>query len=102
MLPNDRTPDLVDRLHHWQCPDGGWNCDKNPDADTSAFSETLLPMRGLIAYANAYDSSEAREVAWEASEAMLSRRVVYRRSDRALIQQVLARRRCLWQCDDAC
>jgi hypothetical protein len=90
-LTNDRTPDLVERLLHWQWPDGGWNCDKNPDADTSAFSETLLPMRGLIAYAIAYDSSEAREVAHQASEVMLSRRVVYRRSNGALIHKEFAR-----------
>src|SRR5262245_11007356 len=36
---------LAERLLHWQWPDGGWNCDRNPKADTSSFMETLLPMR---------------------------------------------------------
>jgi hypothetical protein len=43
-LADDRTPQLAERLLHWQWPDGGWNCDRNPDADTSSFMETLLPM----------------------------------------------------------
>jgi hypothetical protein len=38
---------LAERLLHWQWPDGGWNCDRNPKADTSSFMETLLPMHGL-------------------------------------------------------
>ena len=44
---------LVERLLHWQWPDGGWNCDKEPTADTSSFMETLLPMRALAAYSSA-------------------------------------------------
>jgi hypothetical protein len=88
---DERADELARRLKSWQWPDGGWNCDKNPGADTSAFAETLLPMRGLIAYTNAYDSNEAREVARQASEVMLSRRVIYRRSNGVLIHKEFAR-----------
>ena len=45
-LADSRCGDLVERLLLWQWPDGGWNCDKNPAADTSSFCETLLPMKG--------------------------------------------------------
>lgn len=90
-LTNDRTPDLVERLLFWQWPDGGWNCDKNPSADSSAFAETLLPMRGLTVYADAHDSSEARDAARRASEVLLSRRLVFRRSTGELIHKEFAR-----------
>ena len=49
-LVDDRAPRLVERLLHWQWPDGGWNCDRDPAADTSSFMETLPPMRALAAW----------------------------------------------------
>src|SRR6266581_3377842 len=57
-LADSRCGDLVERLLLWQWPDGGWNCDKNPAADTSSFCETLLPMKGLAAY-SATDAAAA-------------------------------------------
>src|SRR5438034_3324336 len=50
-ISDERADSLVERLLHWQWPDGGWNCDRKPAADTSSFMETLLPMLGLAAYA---------------------------------------------------
>lgn len=50
-LDDGRGAQLVERLLHWQWPDGGWNCDKSPDATSSSVHETVLPMRGLAAYA---------------------------------------------------
>ena len=90
-LVNDRTPRLVERLLHWQWPDGGWNCDKNAAADTSAFAETLLPMRGLAAYAHSRASTEARQAARRASEVLLSRRLLFRRTNGALIHKEFIR-----------
>ena len=55
--------ELVERLLHWQWPDGGWNCDREPAADTSSFFETLLPMRALWAYASATGDDVARAAA---------------------------------------
>lgn len=86
-LTNDQTPKLVERLQHWQWPDGGWNCDKNPAADTSAFAETLLPIRGLAAYG----TEEARATARQAAEVLLTRRLLYRRSDGQLINKEFAK-----------
>ncbi|KPJ64688.1 hypothetical protein AMK68_00915 [candidate division KD3-62 bacterium DG_56] len=45
-----RVRTLVERLISWQWPDGGWNCDRRPEADHSSFHETLLPLRGLAEY----------------------------------------------------
>jgi hypothetical protein len=84
-LLDDAADSLVERLLHWQWPDGGWNCDKNPTADTSSFMETLLPMRGLVAYANERDDAKARNAAARASEVFLSRRMFKRRRDGATI-----------------
>ena len=76
---------LAERLLHWQWPDGGWNCDRNPKADTSSFMETLLPMRGLAAYGELTGDRRMREAALHASEVFLSRRLFKRRSDGKVI-----------------
>jgi hypothetical protein len=70
---------------HWQWPDGGWNCDRNPDADTSSFGETLTPMIGLFAYGTARRRLVAIEAARRASEVFLRRRLYKRVSDGRVI-----------------
>lgn len=86
-LLDDGADRLVERLLHWQWPDGGWNCDKNPTADTSSFNETLLPMRGLALYARARNDSKAKAAAHQAADVFLSRRLFKRRSDAAVISR---------------
>ncbi len=39
-LADARVDELVRRLLMWQWPDGGWNCDRNPDAHISSFHES--------------------------------------------------------------
>ncbi len=51
-LIDERTEQLVDRLLEFQWPDGGWNCDKNPDARHSSYHESLIPLRALIRHLN--------------------------------------------------
>jgi hypothetical protein len=80
-LVDDRAPRLVERLLHWQWPDGGWNCDKDPTADTSSFMETLPPMRALAAWAALSGDVEAGRAAQRATEVFLERRLFKRRSD---------------------
>ncbi len=70
---------LAERLIHWQWPDGGWNCDVDPDADTSSFGETLSPMRGLTVYGKIRRVPGALQAARRASEVFL-RRSLYRRA----------------------
>ena len=84
-LIDERTSGLVERLLHWQWPDGGWNCAKEPTADTSSFMETLLPMRALAAWARTTGDPEARKAAERAAEVFLERWLFRRRSDHRII-----------------
>jgi hypothetical protein len=89
-LADGRCGDLVERLLRWQWPDGGWNCDKNPAADTSSFCETLLPMRGLMAY-SVMGTGVAATAARRAAEVLLTRRLAYRISTGDLIHPEFAK-----------
>jgi len=80
-LEEDRTRDLVDRLIGWQWPDGGWNCDKRPEATHSSFQESLIPARGLWAYGTAHDYEPALEAAQRVADLVLPRRLLWRRGD---------------------
>jgi hypothetical protein len=86
-LADDRCHALAALLLHWQWPDGGWNCDRDPAADTSSFFETLLPMRGLWAHG----STPARDAARQAAEVFLTRRLAYRVSTGELIRAEFAK-----------
>ena len=86
--------DLAERPLHWQWPDGGWNCDKNPAADTSSFCETLLPMRGPAAYSGAGNGAHggvARAAVGRAAEVLLVRRLAYRVSTGELTRPEFAK-----------
>lgn len=80
-LADERADQLAERLLHWQWPDGGWNCDRNPSADTSSFMETLTPMRGLAAYSRLRNDKKAAAAARAAAEVFLSRGLFKRRTD---------------------
>lgn len=67
---------LAERLLHWQWPDGGWNCDRDPAARSSSVYETLLPMRALAAYA----ARTGDAAAGRAAGVLLERRLLYHRS----------------------
>jgi hypothetical protein len=89
---DDRCDQLADCLMRWQWPDGGWNCDRKPDAATSSFWESLIPLRGLSAYAQATGDAKATAAAERAAE--LAERIrdrlgisVHRRS----VERALAR-----------
>ena len=47
---DERIATLATRLVDWQWPDGGWNCDRRPEAHHSSANETWAPIRGLAAY----------------------------------------------------
>src|SRR2546426_2611379 len=84
-IADDGAKALVERLLHWQWPDGGWNFDRHPNADTSSFMETMLPMLGLAAYARDRPSSAAKTAVLRASEVFLRRRLYRRASDGTII-----------------
>lgn len=74
-LTDPRLPQLVERLLHWQWPDGGWNCDKNPEARHASFMESLLPLRGLALYTHVFGDKNARQATVRAAEVFLERRL---------------------------
>jgi hypothetical protein len=84
-IADDRAHSLAERLIHWQWPDGGWNCDRHPEADTSSFMETLLPMVGLAVYARKYRRSTAAKAARAAGDVFLRRRLFKRLRDGRII-----------------
>jgi len=86
-LGDGREEGFVERLLHWQWPDGGWNCDRKPEAHVSSFTETWLPMVGLAAFG----SAPAREAARRASEVFLSRRLFRRISNGRIIHPDVVR-----------
>jgi hypothetical protein len=80
-LSDERCDKLAELLMRWQWPDGGWNCDRRPEAATSSFHESLIPLRALSAYAKATDNADARAAVGRASELFLKRRLFRRLSD---------------------
>ncbi|HYA10410.1 MAG TPA: hypothetical protein VEH10_01880 [Thermoplasmata archaeon] len=80
-LVDERVAELVQLLLRWQWPDGGWNCDRRPGAETSSFMETLLPMRGLATYAQAAGDRPAAASACRATELFLQRHLFRRKSN---------------------
>jgi hypothetical protein len=86
-LEDNRTPLLVDRLLDLQWPDGGWNCDKRPEARVSSFMETLIPLRGLYWYGKVHGHRKALAAADHAADFLLKRRLVWCRRDGTLLSQ---------------
>jgi hypothetical protein len=84
-IADERAHALAERLMHWQWPDGGWNCDRHPEAATSSFNETLLPMLGLSVYARKYRRSAAAKAARAAEDVFLRRRLFKRVRDGRVI-----------------
>lgn len=84
-LGGERVDRLAERLIHWQWPDGGWNCDKRPSADTSSFHETLLPLRGLALHARISKNEGSARAASAAAEVFLVRHLYKRRADDQII-----------------
>jgi hypothetical protein len=80
-----RTDELVSRLLKWQWPDGGWNCDKQPEADTSSFMETLIPLRALSLYAGISGDPKVKIAAERAAEIFLKRQLYKRLRDGELM-----------------
>ncbi|HWQ46121.1 MAG TPA: hypothetical protein VN376_04595 [Longilinea sp.] len=79
-LADSRCEDLAGNLIKWQWPDGGWNCDKHPNASHSSFHESWLPMRALYAYGKASGDTKALAAAERTAEHFLKRQLYLRLS----------------------
>ena len=66
---------LAERLLLWQWPDGGWNCDKNPEAAHLSFMESLIPLRALALHSRLRRNERSRAAAERAAEVFLGRRM---------------------------
>jgi len=85
-LEDERTTRLVERLIAWQWPDGGWNCDRRPDARCSSFQETTIPLRALWAFGTRHGHLDAIAAGERAAALLLDRRLLWRRTDGSLIR----------------
>ena len=84
-IANERVHDLAQELVRWQWPDGGWNCDMNPEAHTSSFHETLIPLRGLIEYQRHFPDATVQACIEQAKEVFLKRELYLRMSNGAVM-----------------
>ncbi len=66
-----RVRSLVEVLLRAQWPDGGWNCDRRPEASHSSFHETLAPIWGLVEYHREAKDQRAWDAAQAAGELLL-------------------------------
>ena len=100
-LADERTDELAARLVQWQWPDGGWNCDKNPDARNSSFMESLIPLRGLALHARLTGNRHSRAAAEHAAEIFLKRKLFRRQADGSVIKEEFIRLHypCYWHYD---
>jgi len=75
MADDPRVRLLAESLVEWQWPDGGWNCDRRPQARHSSFNESLAPAWGLWEYGMASRDATARKAAQRAGELFLEHRI---------------------------
>ena len=80
MADDERVRLLATSLIGWQWPDGGWNCDRRPEAHRSSFHETLPPIWGLHEYAVVTGDRHAATAAKRAAELLLDHRMFKVRS----------------------
>lgn len=101
---DERCDELANRLVQWQWPDGGWNCDKRPEANTSSFHETWLPARALALHGRLRGRAESEQASRRAAEVFLKRRMLRRLSDGKLIDPEFTRLHypCYWHYDVLC
>lgn len=85
-IGDERSEKLLELILKWQWPDGGWNCDKNPEAKVSSFKESLIPLRGLAKYLKLFKHKRASEALISASELFLKRNLFRKLSDGKVIR----------------
>jgi hypothetical protein len=70
-----RVGRLAEDLIAWQWPDGGWNCDRRPEAHHSSFHESLIPLWGLLEYRDASGDESVSDAIDRAVEFFLRHRL---------------------------
>jgi hypothetical protein len=100
-LEDEKTEELAERLKNWHWPDGGWNCDKNPQAIHSSFMESLIPLRALTLHSRIKRDKESQEAVKTAAEIFLKRHLYKRQKDSSLIKDDFLKLHfpCYWHYD---
>ncbi len=100
-LLNEDCSRLAELLIRWQWPDGGWNCDRRPDAVHSSFWESLIPLRALARFAQATGNKAAKHAARRAREVFLGRRLYRRMKDGQVMHEEFIQLHypCYWRYD---
>ncbi len=100
-LFDSRAEKLVQRLLRKQWPDGGWNCDGDPQAVNSSFMESLLPLRALALHAKSKKSPESKSAAKRAAEVFLKRRLYKKVKNGRIINRAFTQLHypCYWHYD---
>jgi hypothetical protein len=92
-LADERVDVLIQRLVEWQWPDGGWNCDKRPEAEHSSFMESWLPLRAMAYYGESRKDKAVFEAIQRTCELFLSHELYKRSSDGSIIRHEFLRLR---------
>jgi hypothetical protein len=90
-LDDPRLEQVAFDLLEYQWPDGGWNCDKNPDARNSSFTHSAIALRGLIYYHQEHAHPQIAEAIQRSTELFLRRKLLWRHSTGELIKADFAR-----------
>jgi hypothetical protein len=80
-LPEPRMHQLVEWILSWRWPDGGWNCDMNPETTISSYHETLIPLRALAHYQRHTGDKGLTPVIEEVADVFLRRKLFKRLRD---------------------
>ena len=75
LAEDPRVVKLAESLVGWQWADGGWNCDRNPEADHSSVNESLSTLWGLVEYQRATRDRKFSKPIEKASEFFLQHRL---------------------------
>jgi len=85
-IEDDKTDALIKRLIEFQWEDGGWNCDKKPEAVKSSYHESLIPFRALALHSKLTGNSKSKATSKKCSELFLKRRLYKKLSDGKIIK----------------
>jgi hypothetical protein len=93
--------ELADSLVKWQWPDGGWNCDKRPEAHHSSFAESLSTLWGLTWYERATGDGRASVAIAKASGFFLEHRLFRSHTTGEIVDPDWLKLHypCYWHCD---
>lgn len=92
-LADARADELARRLIAWQWPDGGWNCDRRPEAVNSSYNESFIPLRALALYAERRAGKKTQAAVKRAAGLLLKRRLFKRLSDGTVMDPSFTRLR---------